>query len=58
LGQECIGAFQIRGLPRAQGKGDRVAESIHQGVDLGAQPALAAADRFALLAFLGAPALC
>jgi hypothetical protein len=39
-------------------KARRVAERIHGGVDLGAQPALAATDGLLFAAFLRAPALC
>jgi hypothetical protein len=45
-------------LPRREGEAGRVAERVDQGVDLGAQTALAAPDRLARAAFLIAPALC
>ena len=45
-------------LSGGEQEGDRVAERVDQGVDLGAQPALAATDRLVFANFLGAPALC
>jgi hypothetical protein len=39
-------------------KAYRVAERIHSGVNLGAQPALAASDGLRFAPFLRAPALC
>ena len=56
--QEGVGALQIMRLPGGEQKFDRVAECVDQGMDLGAQPAFAAADRLVLAIFLGAPALC
>ena len=46
------------GLARSQEEADGVAQSIDQGMDLGAQPAFAAADRVILAVFFLAPALC
>jgi hypothetical protein len=45
-------------LTAGQMKADRIAERIHQGMDLGGQPALAAPDRLVWPSFLGAPAAC
>jgi hypothetical protein len=45
-------------LAAGQMEAGRVAERIHQRVDLGGQPALAAADGLILANFLGAPAAC
>ncbi len=56
--QEGIGTLQIMRLPGGEQEFDRVAECVDQGVDLGAQPAFAAADRLVCAIFLGAPALC
>ena len=56
--QEGVGAEQVVCLARRQQEADRVAQRVDQGVDLGAQPTLAAADRLVLAVFLGAPALC
>ena len=57
-GQKCVGAVQIMGLARRQEEADGIAQSIDQGVDLGAQAAFAAADRLIFAAFFLAPALC
>ena len=51
LRQQRIGAFQIMGLTRRQHEGQRIAQSIDEGMYLGAQPAFAAPDRFVLLRF-------
>src|SRR5215207_10281861 len=45
LRQQGIGSGQIVLLTAGQMKADRIAERIHQRVDLGRQPALAAPDR-------------
>ena len=45
-------------LTTGEMKANRIAERIQQGVDLGGQPALAAADRLVGPSFLGAPAAC
>jgi hypothetical protein len=45
-------------LTAGEMKADRIAERIHQGVDLGGQPALAAPDRLVWSSFWGAPAAC
>jgi hypothetical protein len=45
-------------LTASEMKAGRIAERIDGGVDLGGQPALAAADRLILAQFLGAPAAC
>ena len=57
-GQQGIGSSQIVLLTAGEMKADRIAERIHQGVDLGGQPALAAPDRLVRPSFLGAPAAC
>jgi len=58
LREQRIGASQVVLLTAGQVKADRIAERIHQGVDLGGQPALAAPDRLVWPNFLGAPAAC
>ena len=45
-------------LPWGEQEIDRVAESIDQGVDLGAQSSFTAADRLVRVVFFRAPALC
>jgi hypothetical protein len=45
-------------LTASEMKADRIAERIDGGVDLGGQPALAAADGLVGPGFLGAPAAC
>jgi hypothetical protein len=45
-------------LTRRQQKPQRIAKGIDKGVDLGAQPAFAAPDRFVFARFFWAPALC
>jgi hypothetical protein len=45
-------------LTAGQEEPDRVAQSIDQSVDLGAQSAARAADRLVLTSFFCAPALC
>src|SRR3954471_19484009 len=57
-GQQGIGSGQIVLLTAGEMKAGRIAERIHQGVDLGGQPALAAADGLIIAQFLGAPAAC
>ena len=57
-GQQGIGSGQIVLLAAGEMKANRIAERIHQGVDLGGQPALAAPDRLVWPSFLGAPAAC
>ena len=58
LREQHIGASQIMLLTTGQVKTDRIAKRIHQGVDLGGQPALATADGLIIAGFLGAPAAC
>src|SRR5436305_704268 len=59
LGQQDIGSFEVLRLPRREREPGRVAERVHERVDLRAQAAPAAPDRLvAPAAFLGAPALC
>ena len=57
-GQQGIGSGQIVLLTAGEMKAGRIAERIDGGVDLGGQPALAAADGLILAQFLGAPAAC
>ena len=56
--QQGIRSGQIVLLTAGEMKAERIAERIHQRVDLGGQPALAAADRLVWPGFLGAPAAC
>jgi len=56
--QQGVGALQIMGLTRSQEEADGIAQGIDQGMDLGAQPAFAAADRLIRAVFFLAPALC
>ena len=58
LREQRIGPSQVMLLTTGEMKADRIAERIHQRVDLGGQPALAAADGLILANFLGAPAAC
>jgi hypothetical protein len=44
LRQQYIGPFQIAGLSAGEMKFKGIAEGVDSGVDLGAQPALAASD--------------
>jgi hypothetical protein len=46
------------GLAGCQQEGQRVAEGVDEGVNLGAQSASAATDGFVATVFLSAPALC
>ena len=57
-GQQDIRAFQIAGLTARKMEADRVAESIDEGVNLGAQASFAAPDGLREAPFLRAPALC
>ena len=54
-GQKCVGAVQVMGLAGGEREGERIAESVDQGMNLGAQSAFTASDR---LVFFLAPALC
>jgi predicted esterase len=45
-------------LPAGQEEADRVAERVHQRVDLGAQSAARPPERLILAGFSWAPALC
>ena len=56
-GQEGIGTLEVVGLPGREREPGRIAEGIDRGVDLRAQAATAASDRF-IAVFLAAPALC
>ena len=58
LWEQRIGSSQVMLLTTGEMKADRIAERIHQRVDLGRQPALAAPDRLVWPGFLGAPAAC
>ena len=55
--QQSVSPFQIARLPCGEVQAGRVAERIHGGMDLGAQPTLAASDGL-VAPFLRAPALC
>src|SRR5215212_1063215 len=58
LWEQRIGSSQVVRLTTGEMKPGWIAECIHQGVDLGGQPALATADRLVWPSFLGAPAAC
>ena len=58
LWEQRIGSSQVMLLTTGEMKADRIAKRIHQRVDLGGQPALAAPDRLVRPCFLGAPAAC
>ena len=58
LREQGIGSSQVMLLTAGEMKADRIAECIHQGVDLGGQPTLAATDGLIIAQFLGAPAAC
>ncbi len=51
LRQKGVGALQIVGLARGQKERQRIAQRVDQSMDLGAQPALAAADRLVFAFF-------
>ncbi len=57
-GQQVIGPGEIVRLASGQQEPERVAESVDQGVDLGAQPAARAPERLVRAVFFLAPALC
>ena len=56
--QQHVGSLQIARLSGRKMKPGRVAEGIDGGMNLGAQPALAASDGLVRAPFLRAPALC
>ena len=58
LRQQRIRSGQVVLLTTGEMKADWIAERIHQRVDLGGQPALAAPDGLVRPSFLGAPAAC
>jgi hypothetical protein len=58
LREQRIRSGQVVLLTTGEMKASWIAECIHQGVDLGGQPALAAPDRLVWPGFLGAPAAC
>src|SRR5215204_3787201 len=58
LRQQGICSGQVVLLTAGEMKASRIAERIHERVDLGRQPALAAPDRLVWPSFLGAPAAC
>ena len=58
LRQQGIGSSQVVLLTAGEMKASRIAERIHERVDLGRQPTLAAADGLIIAGFLGAPAAC
>ena len=51
LRQQRIGAGEIMSLSRGQQEAQRIAERVDQGMDFGAQSALATADRFIIVFF-------
>jgi len=53
-----IGANEIVRLPAGQEEAYGIAESIDQGMDLGAQSATGSSDRLIFAGFFWAPALC
>lgn len=48
----------VRGLPRRERQGDRIAQRVDDGVDLGGQSTARAPDGLILPLFFCAPALC
>jgi hypothetical protein len=56
--QQRVGTFQIVGLAGRQYETQRIAKGIDKGMNLCAQPAFAAPDRFVFAVFFCAPALC
>src|SRR5215212_1544665 len=58
LWEQGIRSDQIVRLTAGQMEADRIAERIHQRVDLGGQPALATANGLVFAKCLGAPAAC
>ena len=58
LRQQDVGAVEIAGLSGREREAGRIAQSINRRIDLGAQSAFAATDRFVLADFFLAPALC
>jgi hypothetical protein len=56
--QEKLCLAEVRGLARGQGEGDRIAQSIDEGVDFGGQSAPGASDGLVAAVFFRAPALC
>ena len=58
LGQQVIGANQIMGLAAAQHERDRVAQSIDERVNFGAQSTAGSPDGMIVTGFFLAPTLC
>ena len=58
LRQQDVGTVEIAGLSGREREAGRIAQRIDRGIDLGAQSAFAAADRFVLAGFFWAPAEC
>ena len=56
--QQRVGTFQIVGLAGRQFEIQRIAKGIDKRMNLCAQPAFAAPDRFVFAVFFCAPALC
>jgi hypothetical protein len=52
----CLG--QIMGLARSERQGDRIAQSVDDGVDFRRQPASGSSDGLIAAVFFRAPALC
>ena len=56
--QERLCLAEVGGLAWGQAEGDRIAQRIDEGVDLGGQSAPGAADGLVAAVFFRAPALC
>jgi len=56
--QQRVCPLQVMGLAWGQEEAEWIAESVDQGMDLGAQSAFAAPDRLIFAVFFWAPALC
>ena len=58
LRQQRVRSIQIASLTTGEMKADQVAQGIDRGMNLGTQPAFAAADSLVGAPFFSAPALC
>ena len=56
--QQRVCPLQVMGLAWGQEEAEWIAESVDQGMDLGAQSAFAAPNRLMFVVFFWAPALC
>ena len=56
--EQRVGSEQIMGLARREVEADRIAQSINQSMDFGAQTAAGSSDRLVFANFFFAPALC